>query len=80
MWRRIAQTINRWTWAYVRFVQRVLITILLTLLYVVGFPLTLVYMVVCRRDVLGEMAGDAESFWRTAKGYETTGESCCQQS
>lgn len=80
MWRRIGQTIKRWTWAYVRFVQRVLITILLTLLYVAAFPPTLLYMVMCRRDELRGAGKDGESSWHAAEGYETTLESCGEQS
>jgi hypothetical protein len=57
-----------------------LITIFLTLLYGLGFPPTLLCLLVCSRHALQEPAPDAASFWRTAEGYAASAEDCSQQS
>lgn len=70
---------KRFVQAYVRFVQKVLITLLLTLLYVFGFGSTYLFAAVFRRKLLrGSPTG--QSVWQSAEGYECDLERCSEQS
>ena len=72
--------IRRYAWAYVGFVQRILIAVLLFLLYFIGIGATRLYMAVFRRGQLRDDTGDSGTCWRSAEEYQPTAESCRQQS
>ncbi len=54
--------------AYIRFVQRILITVLLTLLYALGFGTTWLLAQVFQRRMLAG-SGREDSCWETPDGY-----------
>jgi hypothetical protein len=49
--------------AYIRFMQRVLITILLSVVYIVFFGLTLVFMAIFKPKQIWRGGKNAGSFW-----------------
>ena len=66
--------------SYIRFVQKILITILLTLLYFFGFGLTYLYMIFFKRDVVFSKFKVKESYWKEAKDYDANIENSLNQS
>jgi len=64
MIKRITQYIIRW-------VQSVLITALLTVLYIVGFGITALVVAVFRPSLLRKETIGEETFWQHAEGYDT---------
>jgi len=68
--REALDRIKRLTAALVLRVQKVLVTVSLFLLYIVGFGLTRALAAVFQRRLLAGRPADAESFWLEAEGYE----------
>ena len=62
----------------VRWIQVILITILLTITYVVGVGLTALFLV--PRRLLGATPAPTESCWQPATGYDLTEEDSTRQS
>ena len=56
--------------AYIRTVQKILITVLLFFLYIVGFGVTYLFSAVFKRDLLRDKRTSGESFWKAAVDYE----------
>lgn len=67
---RIFQRIKRGTWAIIVPIQKVLVTILLLLTYVVGLCATRLVVMVFRRDLLGRGDVAAKTLWKDATGYD----------
>jgi hypothetical protein len=65
---------------YIRFVQKILITLLLTVLYFIGFGLTWVYSVLFKRGMLYGRCRNDESFWLDIKEQEPNLQNSIQQS
>ena len=63
---------------YVRFVQKILITIFLTLLYFIAFSITKFFMFVFPRK--HKQTINKNSYWLTAEGYTSDMESALEQS
>jgi len=55
---------------FIRFQQKVLITVLLTLLYVFGFGITFLFASLFKRRLLRRSGATGDTFWRAATGYE----------
>jgi hypothetical protein len=65
--------------AYIRFVQRILVTVLLSLLYAVGFGTTWLLAQVFQRRLLAGSGGE-ESCWQSPQGYTDGLEGAGEQS
>ena len=62
----------------VRWIQVILITVLLTLTYVFGVGLTAVFLL--PRRLLSKAPGATESCWQPAEGYDLSTEDSARQS
>ena len=63
----------------VRVIQKILITVLLIVIYFIGFGITYLCALIFKRDLLFDVR-TGDSFWRKAKGYEPDMEDCLRQS
>jgi len=70
---------KRFLRAYVRFVQKAVVTVLLGGLYLFGFGSTKLLALIVRRKLL-RPAGTEESCWHPAEGYDLDLESAQEQS
>jgi len=61
-------------------VQKVLMPVMLTLVYVFGFGATLVLVLLFDRKLLGVEKASASPCWKDAAGYEATLEDAVRQS
>jgi len=59
----------KWVKSFVRKGQEVLLTVLLWAAYLFGIGLTVLFMLIFKREFLGEQAESDGSFWKEAKGY-----------
>ncbi len=55
---------------YVQFVQRILVAILLTLIYVIGFEITALVVRIFRPSLLRRGGKEAPSYWQDAREYD----------
>lgn len=56
---------------FIKTVQKILITAALFILYIVGFGITLIFVIIFNRKLLGGKEREKDTFWKDAKGYET---------
>lgn len=70
---------KRATGFLVRVVQKVLLTVLLTTLYAVGFGLTALVVRVLRLGPFRGVPAEAETFWLEAEGYDVRSEDAGHQ-
>lgn len=71
---------RRFLAAYVRVVQKILITVLLTLVYVLVVGLTFLLAVPLKFRLLFPSRARRESYWEKARGYAVTPEEAERQS
>ncbi len=70
MWERFKAKFKLFIDRYVRFVQRILVTVLLTLIYVFGLSITTLLIRIFKPAILKlEQESDASTFWHDAKVY-----------
>lgn len=55
---------------FVVIVQKILITILLFLVYLIGFGITSLFAILFNRKLFGVLSQRKNSFWKKAEGYE----------
>jgi len=67
----------RW---YIKTVQKILITLLLTILYSVGLGATFLFALIFNRRLLGLKAKKETSFWKEAEGYQSDLDDSIRQS
>lgn len=77
---RLKKLLERLTRALIWVVQKVLLTLLLFVIYVVGVGLTLVLAALFGRRLLRGQRKDQETFWVDAVGYEARKEDLFRQS
>ena len=77
---RIKSFLDTLTRVLIRAVQKVLLVVLLSLLYVVGMGMTVALAALFDRRLLGRTAKDAPSFWVEADGYEADRAALLRQS
>ncbi len=65
---------------FIKVVQIILITLLLTVTYFVVFGITVVFMIIFRRKILTGQNRYDNTFWIEAKGYELNNEDIFSQS
>lgn len=65
---------------FVRIIQKVLIVLLLTLIYFLGFGITVIFMMVFKHKILTGSRKDDITFWVEANGYEADMEDSLRQS
>jgi len=65
---------------FIRLIQKVIVTIFLFLIYVFGFGVTVIFMMLFNRDILIIRSDKKDTFWGKAKDYETDIESSFRQS
>lgn len=66
--------------AYIRFMQKVIISTLLFFLYFLGFGITAFFLAFFKRRVFFGTSSRSASFWQTAEGYEDGLEKCARES
>lgn len=59
--------LKKFTQAYVRFVQKILLFVLLLLLYLFGFGLTKIFAVIFRIKLFDSGVNSNKSFWQKTK-------------
>jgi len=64
----------------IRIIQKLLIIFLLTIIYFLGFGITLIFMVIFNRKVLACHSGSDDTFWIDAEGYGADMEDSVRQS
>ena len=65
---------------FIRIVQKVLITILLFIIYIIGIGVTKIFVMVFKREVFKRGYRSKATFWIEAKGYEANINDCLRQS
>ena len=65
---------------YIRIIQNILITIALFFVYIVGFGITLIFVIIFDRKLLGVEKIEKDTFWKNAEGYQTDIKDCMRQS
>jgi len=65
---------------FVTLIQKTVVTISLLIIYVFGFGVTVIFMMLFNRDILIIRSGKKETFWGKAEGYEADIESNFRQS
>jgi len=61
------QKLKNFTEAYVRFVQKILVTVSLFFLYTIGFGITYVFARIFRPELLGIKKEKKNTFWKDFK-------------
>ncbi len=64
---------------YIRIVQKIFITIALFILYIAGFGITLILVVIFNRGLLGIEKKGKNTFWKDAEGYEADLNECMKE-
>ena len=64
---------------YIRFVQKILITILLTILYFVAFSITKLFLAIFPNNYFRRIK-KTDTYWITAEGYSKDKSSALEQS
>lgn len=54
----------------IRVAQKILVTIFLTILYIIGFGATFIFICIFKRNFLFRNCKNDSTFWREATGYE----------
>jgi len=67
---RLKSIIKKATWNLIRSIQAILMFLLLTIIYFLGFGITFIVMAVFKPRVLRGARENDASFWVTAQGYE----------
>jgi hypothetical protein len=65
---------------FIRIIQRILIFISLTVIYFLGFGITLFFMLIFKHKILTGYSKSDNTFWIEAKGYEADIEDSIHQS
>lgn len=65
---------------FIRFIQNTIVTISLFLIYVFGFGVTIIFMMLFNRDILISRSDKKDTFWSKAEDYETDIEISLRQS
>lgn len=63
---------KKWVWIYIRFVQKILIAIFLSLTYVLIFPLTWLFYTLFAKEKLRKRFMVADSYWKTASPIQNS--------
>ncbi|MBT4277569.1 hypothetical protein HOD96_02360 [Candidatus Falkowbacteria bacterium] len=71
MIKKIFEKQKKFLMPMVKKAQKVIVAILLFLLYIFGFGLTAIILLIFNRKLLGFKKRDKNTFWEDAKGYET---------
>jgi uncharacterized membrane protein YesL len=61
------EKLKKFTQAYVRFVQKILLFLLLSLLYIFGFGLTKIFAIIFRFKLFDTKSASSKTFWQTSK-------------
>jgi hypothetical protein len=65
---------------FIRLIQKTIVTISLFLIYVFGFGVTAIFVMLFNRDILVSRYDKKDTFWGKAEDYETDIESSFRQS
>jgi cytochrome c biogenesis protein CcdA len=74
---KIFKSITRYA---VKVIQKIIITILLTILYIFGFGITLVLLLIFNRKFLRSKSFKDSTWWENANGYDMDAENIVRQS
>lgn len=78
--RNFIRKIQRIIRAFIKIIQKTLIAISLVIVYIVGFGITLVFVVVFNRRLLRREYSTENTFWNKAVGYEVDIDESMRQS
>jgi hypothetical protein len=70
MIKKIFEKQKRFIMPIIEKIQKIIVTILLFMLYIVGFGLTAFAALIFRRKLLGLDKKTSNTFWEDAEGYE----------
>jgi len=65
---------------FIRIIQKILITIFLFIVYIIGIGVTLIFVMIFNRRLLGKTFKGKNTFWNEAKGYGADINSSMRQS
>jgi len=65
---------------YIRIIQKIIITIALFIIYIVGLGITLILVIIFNRRLLGVEKREKDTFWKDAEGYEADISECKRES
>ncbi len=65
---------------FIRLIQKTIVTISLFLIYVFGFGVTVIFIMLFSRDILVRRYDKKDTFWSKAEDYETDIEGSFRQS
>jgi len=64
----------------IKIIQKILIVILLTIVYFLGFGFTLIFLMFFNRKILTGPGKDSNTFWIKAEGYRVNAQDSVRQS
>jgi cytochrome c biogenesis protein CcdA len=65
---------------FIRIIQKILITVSLTVVYFIGLGVTLIFVALFNRKILTNCSKEDYTFWVTASGYQPDIEDSLRQS
>jgi hypothetical protein len=65
---------------FIRLIQKTIVTISLFLIYIFGFGVTVIFIMLFSRDILIIRSDKKDTFWAQAEDYETDIEGSLRQS
>jgi len=77
---KIKKMIRKMIQKYIRIIQKIFITVALFVFYILGFGVTLIFVTIFRRGLLGAGKREKNTFWKDAEGYENDINDCMRES
>ena len=65
---------------FIKIVQKIVITVSLVIVYIFGIGITLIFIIIFNRRLLGITEGKRDTFWRDAEGYNSDISECLRES
>ena len=78
--RKIKSTLKNILGVIIRSIQKILMSILLTILYIFGFGITLMFLLIFNRKFLRRKSLKEDTWWENAVGYGMDPQSIVRQS
>ena len=61
---------------YIKTIQKVLVTVALTLIYFIGMGITWLYAIIFKRSLIFAAPKETKSYWEDASDYNVTLDNC----
>ena len=65
---------------FIKIIQKIFITVALFICYIFGFGVTLIFVTIFNRGLLGAEKREKDTFWKDAEGYENDINDCMRES